>query len=93
MSGSGRFYNYYDDYVDGVHTTPSYRHLLIKNGSDLHFYQLNLEHASGVANLEIVNSENVCIYGFKTEPAGVGFWVRDSKNINAYLPPPAQKRL
>jgi hypothetical protein len=84
MSGSGRFYNYYDDYVDGLHTKPSYRHLLIDGGSDLHFYQLNLEHASGVANLEIANSENVYIYGFKTEPAGVGIWIRDSKNINAY---------
>ena len=67
FSGSGRFSNVENE--DFLYEAPSYRHLHLKDAHDIHFYQLNLEHASSEANLEITNSHGVHIYGFKTEPS------------------------
>lgn len=96
ISGSGRFHNFENE--DFLYEAPSYRHLVLNGSKNLWMYQLNLEHASSEANFEIVNSENIRVYGFKTEPSwqsinhgypqahnpSVGFWVRDSKQIEFY---------
>lgn len=48
---------------------PSYRHLAVINATDApkHFYHLNAEHAICDANVEVANSRNVHVYGFKSE--------------------------
>lgn len=45
-----------------------YKHLSIQNTTEpLNMYSLNPEHACSDAEVEILNSKNICIYGVKTE--------------------------
>ena len=64
--GGGKWYNFFQE-DSGIHGT-DYRHLLVKNTlGPLRIYQCNPEHANSESNMEIRNSENVIIYGMKSE--------------------------
>lgn len=83
ISGGGRFYTLEDE--DYQFQAPSYRHVLVLNStSGLNFYQLNTEHSRGDANTEIRQSQNVRIFGFKSEANFVVLWIRQSKGIYFY---------
>ncbi len=85
--GGGKWYNFFQD--DYVNHGRNYRHLLIKDTKGpLAFYQLNAEHAHAKmndrlvrANVEIKNSENISIYGFKSEGNHLAMRFDNSKNF------------
>jgi len=64
--GGGRIYNFFHEGYIGH--GPDYRHLLVRNTpGPLTFYQLDIEHAKGVYQSELINVGKVTIYGIKGE--------------------------
>ncbi|OPZ19777.1 MAG: Pectate lyase superfamily protein [candidate division BRC1 bacterium ADurb.BinA364] len=78
-SAGGKWYMHYEEMpVNG----PRYRHLLIEGTSQpLAFYQLNIEHAAGDAQMEIRDSRNIRIFGFKSERNAVVARIDNSRDI------------
>ena len=72
ISGSIMAYNFENE--DFLYETPQYKHLFVHGNhptDSVVFYQANFEHSTGVADMEIRDAWNVCIFSFKTE----GGWV------------------
>lgn len=66
LSGGGSFYQFYTE--DFKYQLPNYRQLLVNHSSSgLRFYQLNPEHGTGDAQMEILSSANVSIFSLKSE--------------------------
>ncbi len=86
-NGGGKWYDFFQD--DHVNHGRNYRHLLINStNGPLAFYQLNAEHAHAKmndrlvrANVEIKNSQNITIYGFKSEGNHLVMRFDNSKNF------------
>ncbi|HIJ91195.1 MAG: glycoside hydrolase family 55 protein [Desulfobulbaceae bacterium] len=65
-SGGGSWWNFFQE--EHLGQGANYRHLLISNVTGpVRFYQCNPEHAKSDANLEIMDSKGVHIYGLKGE--------------------------
>ncbi|MEW5773561.1 MAG: glycosyl hydrolase family 28-related protein [Thermodesulfobacteriota bacterium] len=81
--GGGRWYGFYQEgmYFQG----PDYRHLRIADATGpLRIYQCNPEHSRGEANLEIVASRGVDIYGLKGEGNRPILRMRDSNKVRVF---------
>ena len=92
---SGKFYNFENE--DFLYEAPSYRHLTVKNGNQLNFYNFNMEHSESEANAEFDMCNDVNIYSLKSEGEwreiifdnelnnrDIAIWVRNSSNFNIY---------
>lgn len=83
-NGGGRWYNYYDEAWSLYHR-PSYRHLYVEATTEpFRIYQCNPEHARSDANMEIVNSKNITLYGLKSEANAPVLRIRNSENIRVF---------
>lgn len=78
----GKWYMHYEEQpIKGA----DYRHLLIEGTHErLAFYHLNIEHPSGDAQMEIRDSRNIRIYGFKTERNPLVMRIRNCEDIVLY---------
>ncbi len=81
-NGGGRWYNF----ELGVgQASPGYRHILIDGTHEkLAFYQCCPEGVRSEANMEIRNSRNVSIYGFKGEGNTYMVWMKDSADVRVF---------
>lgn len=78
--GGGRIYNLYQDRHQWH--TPEYRHVIIRRAKGpLNFYQLNTERADSEANFEILESENISVFGLKGEGNKPIALIKRSDNI------------
>ena len=91
IRGTGNFVNFVNDEDILMTDHVQYRHVQVIGAGDPHnssdrvrFYELNLEHAQSQANLEVVNSSGVDIYGVKLEGSTTILWVRDSDDVNLW---------
>ncbi|HBE04031.1 MAG: hypothetical protein A2096_02160 [Spirochaetes bacterium GWF1_41_5] len=84
-NGSGKWYAYNQDESPWA-PGPDYRHILIKDTcGPLDFYQCNAEHTySGLANMEICNSQNISIYGLKSEGHELVMIIKNSQKIRIF---------
>eukprot|EP00054_Salpingoeca_dolichothecata_P024001 m.162062 g.162062 ORF g.162062 m.162062 type:complete len:292 (+) comp24871_c0_seq1:2611-3486(+) len=86
-SGGGAFYNWYNEDAMGADKDvllqgADYRHLLVYSTTcGTRFYHLNPEHASCDANCEISHSQNVSVFGTKSEGHSPTLWIRDSNHV------------
>lgn len=81
-NGGGKWYNF--EAGVGV-ASPGYRHILIDGTHEaLAFYQCCPEGVRSEANMEIVNSRNVDIYGFKGEGNTYMVWMKDSARVRIF---------
>lgn len=84
--GGGRWYNFFQEDMYAPTHGPGYRHLLISGTHrPLRFYQCNVEHSPGEANMEINDSKNITIYGLKGEEYNMKLpilMIKNSYNIN-----------
>ena len=86
-NGGGKWYNWYmeshnwsreDDLTD-------YRLILISNTfQSLAFYHLNCEGSESFSRIEINHSQNIDIYGLKSEGNKLVLWAHDSKNVRLF---------
>lgn len=86
-SGGGKWYNFNLGTTGGMHG--AFRHLKVENtrakGERLRFYQLNVERGSKIAaKVEMDNTANIAVYGFKAEGACTNIWLRNSTNFDLY---------
>jgi len=81
-AGGGKWYNF--ELGKGL-VNSGYRQILVQGVSEpLAFYHLCPEGARSEANMEIVDSRNVRLYGFKGEGNTFMLWVRNSDNISLF---------
>lgn len=86
FAGSGRIQNWMNDEgcggVDRLgHTSNcslNYRHMLIVNASNLRFYMMDPEHLETRASIEVRDSRNVTVFGFKDESGHTAMWIHIS---------------
>ena len=86
ITGSGAFYNFYNEdamgsMVAGSYQGPNYRHVLVNDTNSVRFYHLNPEHSVANANAEFRKSINVSVFGTKSEGHSATIWVRDCENV------------
>ncbi|TWU32044.1 glycosyl hydrolase family 28-related protein [Novipirellula artificiosorum] len=81
--GGGKWYNFF---IHGLaKETDDYRHILVENTQGpLAFYHLHAQHADSYAQCEIRNSENVNIFGVKSEYQTRFLKVKDSNQIGIF---------
>ena len=63
---------------------PLYRHLKVVDTVGAGFYHLNCEHGTGEAICEFTGSQDLNVYGLKTEGRFVTLWVRDCDRISVF---------
>lgn len=81
-SGGGKWYNF--ELGKGL-ADPGYRQILVEGTSEpLSFYHLCPEGTRSEANMEIADSRNVSLYGFKGEGNTFMLWIRNSDHIRLF---------
>lgn len=81
-AGGGKWYNF--ELGKGL-ADPGYRQIIVEGTSQpLAFYHLCPEGVRSEANMEITDSRNVRLYGFKGEGNTFMIWVRNSDNISLF---------
>jgi Pectate lyase superfamily protein len=82
-NGGGKWYNFF---IHGVcKDRAEYRHILVRGTKGpLAFYHLHAQHAEGFSQCEFRDSENITIYGAKTECATHFLKVVNSKRIYVF---------
>lgn len=87
IEGTGRFYSWVND-EDILYNGAKYRHLAIRDvppgAGGLRFYAMNMEHALGEANCEIINAHEVDIFGLKVEGNLPILWIHDCDHVNLW---------
>ncbi|HBE02093.1 MAG TPA: hypothetical protein DC049_06400, partial [Spirochaetia bacterium] len=86
-NGGGKWYNFFNQGSPGeIYINKTFRYLTVSNSSGpVSFYQLHAQHAQSQAQVEIINSANVTVYGIKTEYDGECFMrISDSDKIRIY---------
>ena len=86
-NGSGKWYNFNTILTANNIMQAGYRHLAIRNrvGSDtLSMYQVLSQHAHSEENIEISNSENVDLYGVKSEGIYPALAIEGSDGISVF---------
>lgn len=63
---------------------PKYRHLLLDQVQGARFYHMNCEHGTGEAICEFAHSNNISVYGLKTEGNFVTLWAHDCDQISIF---------
>lgn len=80
ISGGGRFYCFFVETFHGQ--TPQYRHLMVNGSSSgLYMYQVDPEHTFGEAEMEIVRSRTIRLFGMQAEGNFCVLWVRQSSDV------------
>ncbi len=81
--GGGRWYNFHQESWHGQDR--DYRHLLVQDTSQpLAFYQCNVEHARGDANMELRGAHHVSLYSVKGEYNAPIVWIRDCDDVRLF---------
>lgn len=82
-AGGGSWWNFFQE--EHLGQGKNYRHLLISNATGpVRFYQCNPEHATSDANLEIMDSKGVHIYGLKGEGNKPVLLIQRSEDVAVY---------
>eukprot|EP00039_Didymoeca_costata_P026333 m.15726 g.15726 ORF g.15726 m.15726 type:complete len:804 (+) comp5475_c0_seq1:175-2586(+) len=80
ITGGGRFYCFFVETFNGQ--APQFRHILVNHStSGLYMYQVDPQHTFGEAEMEIVDSNNVKLFGMQSEGNFCILWVRRSSDI------------
>lgn len=84
-NGGGKWYNFFQEDKRPLSQGPNYTHILIEeNKMPLSFYQCNVEHSLGNANMHIRNGRTIDIYGLKGEEKSPILLMENSQFVNIF---------